>query len=43
MLVGSNALSFQVKTVVAANFCVKFHMLKVDGFEWSLVVVSGAA
>jgi hypothetical protein len=39
--VGFNAQTLKVKNVIA---CVKFHLItKSDNFEWSLVVVYGAA
>jgi hypothetical protein len=44
ILVGFNAQTFKVKNVVSGDRCVKFHLVtKSDNFEWSLVVVYGAA
>jgi hypothetical protein len=44
ILVGFNAQTFKVKNVVSGDRCVKFHLVtKFDNFEWSLVVVYGAA
>jgi hypothetical protein len=44
ILAGFNSQTLKVKNVVAGDRCVKFHLVtKSDNFEWSLVVVYGAA
>ena len=44
ILVGFNSLTLQVKGVLPGERCVKFHLVsKNDSFEWTLVVVYGAA
>ena len=44
ILAGFNAQTIGVKNMVSGDRCVKFHLIsKMDNFEWSLVVVYGAA
>ena len=44
MLLGFNAASLAIESVVSGDFCVKLHLkTKSDGFRWALVVVYGAA
>ena len=44
ILVGLNRETLQVQKVVNGSHCVNFHLRsKIDGFEWSLIPVYGAA
>lgn len=44
ILHGVSKLSLDVKNMEVGEFCVKFHVhSKVDGFDWALVAVYGAA
>ena len=44
ILVGINTASLHVKNIVTSDHCVKLHLrFKLDGFEWALVAVYGAA